>query len=179
MKSLILVTLTGALSLVPLAAAQAQEAPRQGYTLHYIQGEGDVQGIKLGYQYYLSDYLPERFNNVEMFFESSVNFWRYGDNNDYDHNFVVALTPVFQYPITQYRGHPLLFEFGIGFSLLDDTQFAGKDVSTHYQFEDRIGVVYKLGNAEFGLRYLHYSNAGFESPNPGLDFISLSYSRSF
>ncbi|MGB0924833.1 MAG: acyloxyacyl hydrolase, partial [Pseudoalteromonas shioyasakiensis] len=27
--------------------------------------------------------------------------------------------------------------------------------------------------------YLHYSNAGFKSPNPGLDFISLSYARRF
>ncbi|MEO2267365.1 acyloxyacyl hydrolase [Pseudoalteromonas sp. YIC-656] len=179
MKPFLVVLVVVLMSVTQVASANSSEPSRHGYTLHYIQGEGDVQGIKLGYQHYLSQYLPEQFAQFELLFESSVNFWRYGDSNDYDRNFVLALTPVFQYPITTLKGKPVLFEFGIGLSLLNDTKFAGKDVSTHYQFEDRIGVVYKLDKAEIGLRYLHYSNAGFKSPNPGLDFISLSYSKRF
>lgn len=179
MKPIVICLLLILTTISSVAYGQTEAPSRHGYTLHYIQGEGDVQGIKIGYQHYLSHYLPERFNQFELLFESSVNLWRYGDNNNYDGNLVLALTPVFQYPLTTYKGSPVMFEFGIGLSLLDDTQFAGKNVSTHYQFEDRIGVVYKLNNAELGLRYLHYSNAGFKSPNPGLDFISLSYSKRF
>jgi hypothetical protein len=73
-------------------------------------------------------------------------------------------------------------EVGIGLSLLDDTEFAGKDVSTHYQFEDRLGVGYRFGEAReysIALRYFHYSNAGFKKPNPGLDFISFSFSKAY
>lgn len=168
-----------ALALSSLTSAAVHAEPRHAFATHYIQGEGDVQGIKLAYQYYMSEYLPSEWSNFEMYLESSINFWRYGKDNEHDQNFVVALSPVFQYPMTQINGQPLMLEFGIGVSLLDDTQFAGKDVSTHYQFEDRLGVVYKMDDADIGLRYMHYSNAGFKSPNPGLDFISLSYTQFF
>ncbi|MFC0118657.1 acyloxyacyl hydrolase [Pseudoalteromonas xiamenensis] len=155
----------------------AQE--RHGYAVHFIHGEGDVDGIKLAYQYHAKEFLPEDWQHLDLFFESSVNFWRYGDNNNHDRNFVLAVTPVFRYPFSQINGRPLSVEFGIGAALLDDTEFAGKDVSTHYQFEDRLGLVYSLGKANIALRYMHYSNAGFKKPNPGLDFLSLSYSSYF
>ncbi|MDP2635387.1 MULTISPECIES: acyloxyacyl hydrolase [unclassified Pseudoalteromonas] len=67
----------------------------------------------------------------------------------------------------------------MGFSLINDTSFAGKNVSTHYQFEGRLGIVAKASDFSNGLRYLHYSNAGFKRPNPGLDFISLSFAKRF
>ncbi|WP_431189796.1 acyloxyacyl hydrolase [Alteromonas gracilis] len=38
----------------------------------------------------------------------------------------------------------------------------GKDVSTHLQFEDRLGLIFPLGaegNHHISVRYLHYSNA--------------------
>ncbi|TMO90310.1 acyloxyacyl hydrolase [Pseudoalteromonas ruthenica] len=173
----VIIPLTLALSSLVITPAQAE--PRHGVASHYIQGEGDVKGIKLAYQYYVNDYLPEQFSQFDVYFETSINFWRYGKDNQHDQNVVVALSPVFQYPMTTFKGRPLVLEFGIGVSLLDDTQFAGKNVSTHYQFEDRVGVVYKMENADIGVRYMHYSNAGFKSPNPGLDFISFSYTHFF
>lgn len=144
----------------------------------YIRGEGDVEGIKLAYQYH-TDYLTSVSPLLGLYFESSINFWEYGTENIHDTNFVLAASPVIRYEFTQWYGNPLHAEFGIGVSLLDDTKFAGKDVSTHYQFEDRLGVVYKFAKAHknsVALRYFHYSNAGFKSPNPGLDFLSVSYS---
>lgn len=144
----------------------------------YIRGEGDVEGIKLAYQYH-TDYLSSFSPLLGMYFETSVNFWEYGTENVHDTNFVLAASPVIRYEFAQWHGNPIYAEFGIGVSLLDDTKFAGKDVSTHYQFEDRLGVVYKFGQGQknsVALRYFHYSNAGFKSPNPGLDFLSVSYS---
>jgi len=144
----------------------------------YVRGEGDVEGIKLAYQRH-TDYLKQFSSSLDLYFESSVNFWEYGAENKHDTNFVLAISPVVRYKIGSVYANPLYAELGIGISLLDDTQFAGKDVSTHYQFEDRLGLVYKFGKNQkesVALRYLHYSNAGFKSPNPGLDFISFSYS---
>ena len=147
----------------------------------YIRGEGDVEGIKLAYRFDILktyDFDPR----IKVYAESSVNFWKYGTPEHYDSNFVVSISPVLQYTFCECMEGELYGEVGIGLSLLDDTEFAGKDVSTHYQFEDRLGVGYRFGEAReysIALRYFHYSNAGFKKPNPGLDFISFSFSKAY
>ena len=157
----------------------ADATQNKSYSIDYVQGEGDVKGIKLALQYHV-DWLKQYSENLNMYFESSLNLWEYGAENDYDSNLVLAISPVIQYPITQIADKPIFIEFGIGVSLLDDTVFAGKNVSTHYQFEDRLGLVMKFGKnnrQSVAIRYFHYSNAGFKKPNPGLDFIALNYTR--
>lgn len=172
-------TYTAALLLFTTAAhLPTAQADSNVIAIDYIRGEGDVEGIKIAYQRH-TDYLKQFSSNLELYVETSVNFWEYGAENKHDTNFVLAMSPVVRYQIGSAYSNPLYAELGIGVSLLDDTQFAGKNVSTHYQFEDRLGLVYKFGKNHknsIALRYLHYSNAGFKSPNPGLDFISLSYS---
>ena len=91
---------------------------------------------------------------------------------------MLSFSPVVQYSVATLTYVTLYVEAGIGVSLLDDTRFAGKDVSTHFQFEDRFGLVVRFGQRkkhQLALRYFHYSNAGIKKPNPGLDFIALSY----
>ena len=149
-----------------------------GYAIDYIQGEGDVKGLKLAYQYH-APALQSLIENTHIYLESSINIWEYGADNSHQTNVVLAISPVFQHLISSVRGIPLYLEAGIGISLVNDTHFAGKNVSTHYQFEDRLGFVADFGKTKAAVRYLHYSNAGFKRPNPGLDFISLSFSRRF
>ncbi len=160
-------------------AGQAAPTPPNAITLDYLQGEGDVQGLKLAYQQqtqWFTNWSPL----LQVALEASVNFWRYGPANRSDQNAVLAISPILRYPLTEWLQRPLALEFGIGLSLLDDTRFAGKDVSTHYQFEDRLGLSLQLTPDEsVSLRYLHYSNGGLKKPNPGLDFISLSYAWYF
>ena len=167
------------LSAAALLAAPSYSASNHGYAIDYIQCEGDVKGLRLAYQYHVpNEKLP--LQRARLYFESSFNIWQYGKENNHQTNLVLAMSPVIQYPIFSVKNIPVSVEFGIGVSILDDTHFAGKNVSTHYQFEDRLGLVADLGNdTSLALRYLHYSNAGFKSPNPGLDFISLSYARRF
>ncbi|KZW98395.1 hypothetical protein JL49_23615 [Pseudoalteromonas luteoviolacea] len=167
-----------------LLPASVVASNNHGYGIHYIHGEGDVRGVKLAYEYHANEYhadelLPEDWRNLSVYFESNINFWRFGDSGDYDQNLALAMSPVFRYPIATYHNKPLKVEFRIGLALLEDTKFAGKNVSTHYQFEDRVGLVYELGQADVAFRYINYSNAGFKSPNPSLDFLSLSYSSRF
>lgn len=171
------VTLCGSMAMLSLQS----RAEQWSYSVDYIQGEGDVQGIKLAAQLH-TDWLRDYSEHLHVYFESSVNFWEYGEQNSHDTNVVLALSPVVWYPVTTVANKPLFVEFGIGISLLSDTNFAGKDVSTHYQFEDRLGLVYPLDDEHshlVALRYFHYSNAGFKKPNPGLDFLSLSYLHYF
>ena len=174
---LILISACWLLALSPFSS----KAEQWSYSVDYIQGEGDVQGIKMAAQFH-SDWLRDYSEHLHLYFESSVNFWEYGEQNSHDTNFVLALSPVIWYPLGTVANKPLYVEFGIGVSFLSDTNFAGKDVSTHYQFEDRLGLVYPLDDEHshhVALRYFHYSNAGFKKPNPGLDFFSLSYLHYF
>lgn len=165
------------------AATSTEQTSQRSVQLAYVQGEGDVQGFKLAVQQqspFFSETLRSYGVQGTVSFEMSANFWQYGPQNNIDHNAVLALSPVLTYPLGMLAGAEVAAEFGIGLSLLDDTTFAGKNVSTHYQFEDRLGVLVRLSAQDaVTLRYLHYSNAGFKKPNPGLDFISLGYSRAF
>ncbi|MFC4656015.1 acyloxyacyl hydrolase [Rheinheimera marina] len=173
-------TVLWALGLVfGLGAASAHAENQQALAVDYLQGEGDVQGIKLAYQYRVTNptWVPEQ---VELWLESSANFWRYGPHNSSDRNLVVAASPVLRWSLGRVWDLDWQGEFGIGVSFLDDTYFAGKNVSTHYQFEDRLGLMVWISDHEsLSLRYLHYSNAGLKHPNPGLDFVSLSYGYYF
>lgn len=157
----------------------AATAAQDYFSLSYIQGEGDVRGVKAAYQYAL-DYQIKGFEELEIYLEANANFFEYDDPKRYDANLGLSLSPVLFYPIGSIAGNRVFAEFGIGLSLFDDTKFAGKNISTHYQFEDRIGITMKFGASEqhrVSLKYFHYSNAGIKKPNPGLDFMSLSYSR--
>ena len=169
------------LSLCLLLLPTLSVAGNPGYSVDYIRGEGDVEGIKLAARYnagalsYISD-------DILLYWEASVNFWEYGAEDNHDTDFVLAVSPVLVKQIGTIKQAPLFLEAGIGLSLIEDTTFADKDVSTHYQFEDRLGLMMQFGNNNqhhVAVRYFHYSNAGFKKPNPGLDFIALSYQREF
>ena len=89
------------------------------------------------------------------------------------------MSPVLLFPAFSINNTPIYVEAGIGISLVDETYFAGKNISTHYQFEDRIGLVADFGETNVALRIIHYSNAGFKHPNPGLNFLTLSVAKRF
>lgn len=149
----------------------------ESFSFDYIKGEGDVKGVKIAYQFYQKD-LSKYFSDLKVSFETSANFWEYGAENIHDSNFVFALSPVLRKTFCNCLNGRVYGEFGIGVSFIDDTKFAGKNISTHYQFEDRIGLAYAFGNDfryKLALRYFHYSNGGLKKPNPGLDFISFSF----
>lgn len=145
-----------------------------------LLGEQDLTGVRLAYRphiYQLED-VPY-FDWLDIYWEVSVNFWEYGDNNKHETNYAVAISPVIGKTFYHVNDkYPLRWEFGIGVSLVHDTRFAGKDIGSHYQFEDRLGLAMDFGQnmkQSLALRYMHYSNGGLNSKNPGLDFLNLSY----
>lgn len=166
-----------------LASFSIQASTDHQLHVAYLQGEGDVQGLKLALQRrspFWQKQLQQYGIGGALHFEISANVWRYQPNNQTDQNLVLALSPVWSKQIGSMLQRPLDVEFGIGVSLLDDTQFAGKNVSTHYQFEDRLGLQWHVSPEQsLYLRYMHYSNGGLKKPNPGLDFIALGYSLQF
>tara|TARA_R110002167_G_scaffold150414_1_gene344122 strand:- start:324 stop:914 length:591 start_codon:yes stop_codon:yes gene_type:complete len=156
----------------------------QAIAIDVLIGEDNVSGIRLSYRphtYTIVD-VPY-FITLDVYWELSANFWEYGADNQHETNYALALSPVFGNVFYHVADkYPLRWEFGIGVSLVDDTRFAGKDIGSHYQFEDRLGLSMAFGDnlqQIASIRYMHYSNGGLNSKNPGMDFLNMAYSFKF
>lgn len=167
--------------LITLPVFQAEAAHM---AIEYQQGEYDRQGVRVAVQPRGERQLP--FWGLSWYSEVSVSQWqqRIDDANyegaSYDRVNVIAISPVFVKPLVTIGSGQLSFEFGIGASLLDERYFGHKHLGTHFQFEDRLGLRWVTPSEHtITLRYMHYSNGGIGSHNPGVDFINLSYGRAF
>lgn len=99
----------------------------------------------------------------------SLNRWQGGG----DAINAIAYSPVFVYrantaPITYLK-------FGVGAAWLSDTRIQSRNLGSHFQFEDQLGLGWQWGRHDLSLAYMHYSNAGFTHPNDGIDSIVLAY----
>lgn len=156
----------------------------QTVAVDLLIGSDDITGVRLAYRPFTHKLTKLPYvDSLDVYWEVSVNFWEYGENNQHETNYVLALSPVISKTFYHVNGiNPLSWEFGIGVSLVDDTQFAGKDIGSHYQFEDRLGLTLKFGESfkqSASIRYMHYSNGGLNTKNPGVDFLNFSYAYSF
>ncbi len=178
-KIFLLSIVLGLLNLSSFTASAAQ-----GVAVDILDGEGDLLGLRLAYRpLYTKIDQFEWLGDLDLYWEMSVNFWEYGKDNHHDTNLAIALSPVFSKQFaTLYNRYPIKWEFGIGVSLVDDTRFAGKDIGSHYQFEDRLGVLMEFGQhneQSVAVRYMHYSNGGLNDHNPGMDFLNFAYAARF
>ena len=169
---------------VTLLSSQNGFASKQALAIDYLYGENDLSGFRLAYRPHhtqISEF--EWLGSLDLYWEVSLNFWEFGQDNQHETNYAVALSPVFSKQLdTLYDKYPLKFEFGMGVSLITDTCFAGKDIGSHYQFEDRLGLILEFGEEleeSVAVRYMHYSNGGLHDDNAGLDFLNVSYGHEF
>jgi len=178
MKTLLKPLIKTALFLYLLSVNYATANSSHAYAVDLLKGEGNINGLKLAYQYHAPS-LQKLIGDSRFYFETSVNMWQYDHTGESESNTLLAMSPVIQYPAFNFSNTPVYLEAGIGISLIKNTYFAGKDISTHYQFEDRIGLVASFEQVDVALRVIHYSNAGLKEPNPGLNFLTLSVAKYF
>ncbi len=108
------------------------------------------------------------------YYEASLNYWE----RDGDDIYGIALSPVFVYYFGDKSSTILPYvEAGIGVTYISDTKLQTRDMTTNFQFEDRIGVGVRKGSFDLSARYMHYSNASIKQPNDGIDIFifTLSY----
>jgi len=105
------------------------------------------------YQIYRMDVIPE------------IGVVRFRDNPSGDTIDQVYITPTFHYRVNNFT-----FNGGVGVSWLDSRKLGGKELSTNFQFNDHIGISYRINNtASIEYRITHISNADIKKPNPGID----------
>jgi lipid A 3-O-deacylase len=85
-------------------------------------------------------------------------------------------------PMFRIQMHPFsntiapFFQGGVGPALVTHVNFGNINISTAYQFDDRVGFGIRFGgNQQYELSYMynHLSNAGIKKPNPGIDASML------
>jgi len=104
------------------------------------------------------------------YFDFSTTRFDFGQKNIY--NF--SITPVFQYNLIQRKNFGTYLFAGVGVSLFSDTMADTKNLSTYFQFDDRIGIGLKKEMIDFQLAYFHNSNGSIKEPNDGIDMILLN-----
>lgn len=108
------------------------------------------------------------------YYEASLNYWERDGKKIYG----IALSPVFVYYFGSKSNNIVPYiEAGIGVACISDTKIQSRDMTTNFQFEDRIGLGIRTGSYDLNVRYMHYSNASIKQPNDGIDIFifTLSY----
>jgi lipid A 3-O-deacylase len=168
-------------SLIALICMPAITMAKQTVSVDYMHGFDDIDGLRFGYRPVEQTLATDWFGDIKLYWEVSAVVWEYGDEDTHSTSYGVSLTPVFMKRIgTLQDKYPVYFEAGIGASYIGDQKVAGKDIGSNYQFEDRLGIFVDIDESQHvALRYMHFSNGGFNNDNPGLDFLNLSYAYHF
>ena len=90
----------------------------------------------------------------------------------------VDASPVLRLNFGSGQATPHLYlEAGIGVAWFSRSRLApGTNLGSSLQFADRIGLGLRLANGnDVGLRFFHYSNAGFNRRNSGVETVALHY----
>ena len=104
-----------------------------------------------------------------------------GDKTAGRDGLILGATPLFSF---QTKSQPnLSLQVGIGANYFTEKRVhQDKIMGTHYQFGDLVGVQWAFGpqrRYSLGYRFIHYSNAGISSLNPGLDFHLVRFTGTF
>jgi lipid A 3-O-deacylase len=151
-----------------------------GISLGIGRSKDAIDIYHLGFQRQFGhNWFESEMGCLSGYHEISFNWWKY------DHESIqqVAYSPVFAYELGAFGTGILPYlEGGIGVSYISEKMIKGRNMSSHFQFEDRIGVGVRAGEDrkhDLNFGYLHYSNAGIKQPNDGIDIFILSYTYSF
>ena len=172
-------------SLFPLLFVLLLLCNAESYALNRIsvgvgKSKDSINICHLGLQReFNSKWLKWKTGYFSGYHEVSLNYWEYRNESIK----VVAYSPVFIYVFSWLSRNIFpYFEVGIGVSCISDKTIKGRDLSSYFQFEDRVGIGAKIKKekiGDLGFRYMHYSNAGIKQPNQGISIFMFSYTYSF
>lgn len=149
-----------------------------GISLGYGQADPDINIYRVGLKKFFSlQWLKTNLGQLSGYFELSFNHWEHS-NNDYINS--VSFSPVFTYFFGDESNliRPYI-EGGIGAAYIDEYHIADRNLSTNFQFEDRIGIGARIKLLDLNFSYMHYSNASIKDPNNGIDNLIFTTAVQF
>lgn len=138
--------------------------------------------VRLGMQWkWESKWWQSNGSHIGGYWDAGLAHWRerrFQNVLDNTQNLTsIGITPVFRFQSDSLIGP--YGEFGIGIHYLSDLyDNNGRQLSTRFQFGDRIGAGYVFRNKlDLGLMVEHFSNGGVKQPNSGVNFavVRLRY----
>lgn len=104
-------------------------------------------------------------------------WWEAGRFDSDEH--ALSVSPVFVYRFNADGWQPFI-EAGVGAAWFSDDRVGDRELGSRAHFEDRFALGVQMSSRDaLRLRVIHYSNAGLEDPNQGINSWSLVYSRKF
>lgn len=126
-----------------------------------------LRGYRVHYRYHL---FTRNFFAIDI--EASHGRWKlnshYGDQVN-----STGVAPVFRWmfpPVNEFRFY---FEGSVGPSRISTKCLGGKRFGSKWNFQDQMGGGVHYRHWDLRIFYLHYSNAKFAMPNPGIDILPL------
>lgn len=118
-------------------------------------------------------------NIFQFYIEGSYSHWT-THAKPKQHLDIFAIAPVFRLIETNYNGlFNIYFEGSIGFARKSKKSIGFKQTGHYFDFQDFITLGCQINKKlDLRLQYIHYSNAGFFPPNPGIDIrpmLSIGY----
>ncbi|MDD0975137.1 acyloxyacyl hydrolase [Pseudomonas fontis] len=128
---------------------------------------------RLGLQsHWDTSWLQTSVGRLTGYWDGGYTYW-VGDKTASNNS--LSFAPVFVYEFAGDSVKPYI-EAGIGVAAFSSTELESNKLGSSFQFEDRIGFGLRFaGGHELGVRAIHYSNAGLQSPNDGVEAYSLNY----
>ncbi|TAL79108.1 MAG: acyloxyacyl hydrolase [Burkholderiaceae bacterium] len=169
----------------PMAGSGANNSVRiAGRGPDSMQGLGLQLGFNSDYRKAMLAYetpglwrgkLPGDWGRLNLSVELGLSYWK-SWRGDPDSMWQVSAIPILRW----WPRETIYLEAGVGPTVLSRSEFAGRELSTRFQFGSYVGGGILIhGTQRLGIRYSHYSNADIKTPNPGLDVVQLAYMYMF
>lgn len=145
-------------------------AAEDSLEISFGQANDEIKVYRLAWRKpWVSRWLTSDTGVLTGFHDFSINHWQGTD----DSLIAFAYSPVFSY---RFHHAPISYVMlGIGTAWLSETRIQTRQLSSHLQFEDQVGVGWQFNVYDLSLAYLHYSNGGFKHPNDGIDMVVLAF----
>ena len=114
-----------------------------------------------------------------MHYEAAVSFW--SDASPDGDVYTTHFGPVWHFR-PRFLGARGFIEAGTSLAYISEREVNGRDLGSQGHFTTHAAIGFELGAQRHwhsALRVRHSSNAGFTSPNPGLDIVMLEFGYRF
>ncbi|SDU20713.1 acyloxyacyl hydrolase [Halopseudomonas salegens] len=175
MKNKWVVSIAGLCALLMSSSGMAQDA----FSLDAGRSSESTTALRLGAQWDFDRTLWQSNSGqlrLNGYWDLAATYWGSLDTVSLD------ASPVLRLNIGSAGRTPQAYlEAGIGVAWFSRSRLApGTRLGSSLQFADRLGVGMRLANGDdVAIRYFHYSNAGFNRRNSGVDKLVLHYRLNF
>lgn len=140
---------------------------------------GSIESYRVGLQKNFNKILYSNETiSLNGFHELGIGTLR-GHNGD--HIDLISYSPVFTLNFNRFNSSTIkpYIDGAIGVSAISRKTINSKDLSSTFQFEDRVSLGLSLDNINLYIRLIHYSNGGIKEPNDGINIVNLGIDYKF